>query len=560
MDAKLRAAAIRRFGDGVFLPTSNAGLAALERRFPDTWHRVVQRYTPATRFRPGTTLRTALRSRLNLSAMPGDHRDRKRIERPRRLGAHADRVAGGVLLARIDEERLQELVDELVADGVYAEPAARAASLVRRLALAWASELGVEPRVADHPQRSGPRRGHRRRRKVTQPSEAAVLLANSDPETARFIALVAGGGLREQEALQLKTGDLRPGRQVRVRASTRSGCERDVVLAAWAAETLAALGPPIGNDAGFIFGHRLDPTRPRLTFGPRLRQLLPDAAATSESLRRLCQATQRAAGLPRELVRGSWDPAWSVGAPPWWQAYVAHQASWRVLVHPPVHPGQSLRVPRRSQGTHPLEPDRGALKIADRLLLPACVAADASPPPIPAPAPARQIGRSATVVDWPERRGERTTQPRHEAQAPQTASPAGTGPASARGQRQQDVAIGRSLDKSLRDGQDDLDRRLQSLERATRAGAGERNQILGELRRLDRPRPVSRPAGGAGPFLAGAAAGGLLTLLAHRPELLERLDLDPATVANIAAELEAGQEPLGSLQDAMKYAFAGPAE
>lgn len=200
-------------------PTSNRGLEALERTRPADWYTFVWAHTPSGQFSRDTMLTECLGTTLFEAAMPRHAGDRKRIERPRRLGARLDRQAGDLRLASLDEERLAVLLDDLVDAGLFAEPARRTVSLVRGLARSWGEAMRIEARVDERPGGGGPRVGARRKRPVPTPHQVATTLHAMDPDLACFVALVIGGRLLESEARRL--GPSATGRRARGRRRCR---------------------------------------------------------------------------------------------------------------------------------------------------------------------------------------------------------------------------------------------------------------------------------------------------------------------------------------------------
>ncbi len=524
----------RQYGDGVFSPSSNRGLAKLEKKHPHDWDEIVWRETPPGSFSPTTTLDEALVSDLFVAAMPRHSDDRKRIERYRRLAGHLQEHGEGITFSELDESGLSSLLRRLVDAGLYAEPAQRAVSIVRRLALAWARALGVEPQVEDRPRGGGRRIGARRGRPVPPPLEVAELLQRGDHEVAQLVALVVGGGLLEQEALAVRVGDLGEGGLVLVCDHQAERVVREVQLPAWTTGLLPTTRDRATRAAsGFLFPHRLDPQRHRLSFGPKLRRLSqPNRPVTASGLRRLHQAVLGAAGLPRELVRGSWRAR--SGRRPWWEGYVRLQRDWTTLVHPPVRLPEHLRVPRRSGATQALEADLGSRRRATRLNLPAAVH-----PQAPVPAQAAPLPRA------PNPRRGRAKEPGH---GSGNESHARTGP------RAQSTTAVPSPPRRKRLGVPPpepeppaaitaLDSRLRSLEAGEKKARQERKTILDAVRQSARSGP-SQHGNPAVPFFAGAATGVGLAVLLQHPELLQRLPLDPKRLAQVADELAREAEGL----------------
>ena len=545
-----RRALLRRYGDGVFSPISNRGLAKMERQRPAIWNELVWQYTRRRQWGLDTALGEALSSTLFNAAMPRHPGDRKRMERPRRLGRHLYEGHGGLLFRETDDAVLEGLVKDLVRKGLYAESARRAVSIVRGLALAWAAAMGIEARVTAHPSRGGRRVGARRPRPVNSPREVACLLGSARADLVLFVALVVGGTLREQEALAARAGDLQSDGVLLVRDPKDGLLRRRVVLAGWAQEVFATLDPFRRLARGApLFPHRLDPERTRLTFGPRLRGLSgPDGAFTSSSLHRLGQAVLRAAGMPRELVRGTWSLETAASRnPPWWEAYARLQHDWRILVHPPVRLAERPRLPRRSSATDPLDPDAGPVRAASVPLLPASVHPSAPAPSAPAartsmqiaPGGLRSAARPPSLVGAGRRElPSQSARPSAPARKPTPQGRPRTGSAA----RAAEIDVDR------------LERRLRGLESAKATAGVERKQILDEVRRLN--RAVRSDSGGSGvPFVAGAATGVGLTLLLQRPDLLQRLGLDRGKLEELVREMSGEQETAAELPGEISYPY-----
>ncbi len=545
----------RQFGDGAFCPASNRGLAKLRRRLGTEWTEVVWSATPHRTFAPTTTLTQALNSDLFKSAMPRHPDDAKRIERERRLGAHL--VADGAVgeLGEVDEAALSSLLSRLVETGMYADPARRAVSIARRLAVDWAHALGVEPRVDDAPRGGGRRLGKRRARPVPSLVEVAELVQRADRETVQFIALVLGAGLREQQALGVRVGDLRADGLLQLRDPHEGFVVGELQLPSWTVGLLPT-SPALSSfpSGAFLFPHRLDAQRHRLSFGERLRGLSrPGQPMTSSALRRLNQAVLRAARLPRELVRGSWmAEGRGRGRPPWWGAYARLQQAWTVLVHPPVQLPDRLRVPRRSRAAGALDPDIGAGRASTRSPLPAAVHPGAPPPARPPSAsPGAGIPQQSPVGQPGIRSARRH---RGRAEGP-TLNPSKAPPPARRGR----LALA-PVEAETSPPNPGLDRRLNALEVGERKAGAERRAILDEVRRLSRSQPPPRGSG-ATPFVAGAVSGAALTLLLQRPKLLRQAQLDPtrlnAVMNEVSRELEGLPEPAPS-EAPMMFSYIDP--
>ena len=506
--------------------------------------------------------------------MPRHAGDRKRVERPRRLAKRLMPLVTGTPLARADEAYLLALFDDLVEEGMAAESASRAVSLVRRLAIHWAEDLGIEPLVDPDISRRGASRrrsGGRRPRPTPTPTAVAELIGRASPPLACFVALVAGGALSEQEALAVRTSDLARLPALPIR-EVDGGHKRDAALAGWASAILEANAHHLGRPGSpFAFPHRLDPARPRLSFNRSLRAA---GGPTSSGLRRIGQLVQRSGGLPREAVRGSWRAVdYGRGRPPWWQSYTRLQGAWAVLVHPPVALPQSMKLPRRTGAKNALEPDIGAGLRASTVSVPAAAAIDAAPPrprfdcleagtPGGAPPDRTRASTGATPRSAPDHHSSGAPDParRANAPAPRFAVRRRRGqafldePATSDKDPELESLLGRldHLEPEL----ESLLGRLDHLERSDQRREQAVASLKREVRRLPSQRTVARGSDG-GAFLAGAATGAALTLLLSRPDLLQHLGIDEDDVRRLLSTQEEAEEP-PVLEAPMYSYFAGP--
>ena len=508
--------------EGVFSPVSNVGLAALERRYPHRWHWLVADKTPKAVFTSRSTLAEVIKTNLFRQAQPLSAEDRKRVERPRRLGAHILAVGEAVHFRALDEETLASLHASLEARGLSDESARRAITIVRQLAVDWADARGTRPLLERRGPRGGSTKGsaNRERRRSPTLTDVAGLLQRARPDLACYVALVVGAGLRRSEALRVELSDLASLPELTVRCPNDGSPARRVRIAEWAVGVLRANQASLGRlGSPFAFPHRLDPARTRLDFGARLRK----AGVTSEGLRRLGCLVLRRAGLPRELVRASWAPYAYAGRPPWWSRYCLLQESWTALIHPPVSLPEDLTLPPRTSARGPLEPDIGTRAVGAAAIIPLGARTDAPGPPgqlfrfdsdvePPAAEPGsrtaegglRQLEawspRGASRRGSAARRGLRGRLARaasaDEGQATRGGGAAGSGASSRAVQTSQDLAeMVRTLERKV----DELTERLSD--------SGRELQSLRSQMRSQRTRVVVRGPQPVEMFLAGAATG-----------------------------------------------------
>ncbi len=189
---------------------------------------------------------------------------------------------------------------------------------------------------------------------------------------------------------------------------------------------------------------------------------------------------------------------------------------------------EHLRVPRRSGATQALEADLGSRRRPTRLNLPAAVH-----PQAPVPAQAAPLPRAPAIPRrGPEKEpGHGSRNEIHARTAPRAQSTTSV-PSPVRRKR---LGVP-SPEPEPAAAITALNSRLSSLEAGEKKARQERKTILDEVRQSAKSEPSQR-GNPAVPFFAGAATGiGLAVLLKH-PELLQRLQLDPKRLAQVADEL-----------------------
>ena len=361
------ATAVEAFGAGVVDPRSMRGLSRLRRSYPDHWHLIVWRLTRLTEPGPPSTVSDVLLSRcFTDQGMPRRADDFGRLKRYRASARRLVERVGGTRIHRVDDAFLERKGRQWVngPDALAAETARRDLALLRRLAVRWAWACGQQPIVRENP--SGPRRrqGTRAPRSTPGPDEVGAVLEVLDSTHLVGAAFAGGAGLGESEILGLRVRDLDLRRRMvtvrtgRTRGRPGSRVLRREPIAAWACAILGAELTWIdGADPDqLIFPNRRAPTRPRsdLNRGFAVASRRTDDSAppvTLGSLRRLWQAVMRQGGVPRAALRQSYSLRWAKRGskrPPWLEDQRRILDAWTHLLAPPVLPGQSLSVPRKS--------------------------------------------------------------------------------------------------------------------------------------------------------------------------------------------------------------------
>ena len=241
------------------------------------------------------------------------------VERERRLGRAVAAVAGDWSPSQtadiLGELRALLLVGSARTAGLSRSDASRALTMVRRAANRWRAGQGM-PEL--------PRTKPTDERAPARPPALTILLVvlgrlielAAPPERAR-IALVLGCGLTPGQVRRLRGNDLRshtisiaeanqfgllPGVAlafVRVRRAKR---ERWIPIPPWATALLLDTALGRGREALILGGPSLEATLRRL--GPKV----PGAEGINAmAIRRTWQRIALDAGLPREIVRGTWS-------------------------------------------------------------------------------------------------------------------------------------------------------------------------------------------------------------------------------------------------------------
>ena len=348
--------------------TSLVGLAALKRRYPQDWHRVVQGAASGV---PTATLLAWLVQGRTEDLFPKHAADKTFA--PRRNAARMMVAClDDVRIAEIDERTLHRLAcrfAERQACG-SAHRIRRDASLLRRWVRQAQCSIGMTPRVRS--------RWRRVPLGVALPSNRSTLCLADVAEALRacrrldiraMIGLAVGGRLSTQEMESLSWKDVETDRcAVVVRSGDRRGTPRrlagrTVVLPAWTWGLLMAWRESAPSSA-WVFPHPRDPRRHRTRSDGRLRTLgrrLGRDDLSLAALRVFGQSVARGAGMCRAGVRGSVSNQASsdprvVRKVEDEQARLAE--AWRLLRSPPAVP---RAFPRRApSGCAPCEPELAA--------------------------------------------------------------------------------------------------------------------------------------------------------------------------------------------------------
>jgi len=401
-------AAVRDLGPGVASAAEIAGVAALRRLRPRTWHQDLKRLSSAPPRTKSATVAEVLSSRINVGAFPRHADDFSRIKRPRACARRVVELVGGLPIQKLNSERrLKQLHLDLVSHGAAASTANRTVALARKVVRAWCRHVGAAPRLHPRRRRENRRIGRRAGRPVPGPQQIGELLAALPDHHRVALALAAGAGLIESEILGLRFEDLKPSDHavvvatggIRGRAGQR--CFRYEYVAGWAWELLlATFEPSIRRGiSGPIFRHRSDPRRSRSSFGPLIRKVSIETfgrgapVVTLGAARRLWQRVQIDAGLPSAQSRQSWSldeipRGDSVGLPAWAAEAEEVASQWRELCTPPVDLRERrLSVPRRKpKGCGRLTPELSPRSRGATTELPdSCRARPLEPPSPPTP-------------------------------------------------------------------------------------------------------------------------------------------------------------------------------
>ena len=120
--------ASEKFGPGVASAASTEGLHALRAAYPETWHRLVYRWTPKLRSDRRVKLDELLASRFCGRAMPRHAGDYERVCRYRRAARRLVERFKSRGLAWFTDQWLEAYREELVAEGCAASTASRTVS------------------------------------------------------------------------------------------------------------------------------------------------------------------------------------------------------------------------------------------------------------------------------------------------------------------------------------------------------------------------------------------------------------------------------------------------
>jgi len=375
--------------------TSNVGLRPLQRLHPDDWHLVLQAGPTPLTPTPTTTLAKWMRSGAGGYLLP-DASASRGLRKLRGVAAWVQAAVGRTTLEEWDDEELEVWREEhaaAVGKVRSGELIGRDCSLLRRVVWDGQQAAGMKPLVARSAPATNERLGRKLVRSVTLTELVSALLKALArlPRAMLMVALVAGCGLLEIEALRLRAEDIDLARgRVRVAGGPVRGRpglvgERWVSMPRWVIDILWHALPGLATMApdALLFPCRDDPTRPRSSFGRAIRQAAEHAGLTPHpkigmriysltALRRLAQALLRESGAPRALVRGTVPRPADRAEARRQEATVerasrALAANWITLVHPPRVPHR-LHLPRKApKGVGPLEPEvtrrpRGTMK------------------------------------------------------------------------------------------------------------------------------------------------------------------------------------------------------
>lgn len=359
---------------------SNEGLRPLRRDFPEDWHRLLAAGLPEVSLGESLTVEAWLRTGGGGLLVPRTASDQW-VRRARGVAQWVVRAVGRTRIVEWDEDGLLDWERDYqgwaLGRGRSSELVGRDVSLFRRAIWEGQRALGMRPRVRHKaPGRCKRRGGDPVPRPVTPPTAVARMLEalRSNGRAQLMIALLAGCGLWEGEALALRAGDLDlAGQRVHIHSGAVRGkpgqvADRWVSLPEWVWNLLWVALPGLSSMPmeSLLFPCRTDPTRPRSSFRRTLLAAAKRAGLEPHeragwalygptALRRLGQAVLRNNGAPRMLVRGT-VVSGSKGRGARRERPVERKSreiasAWRVLVHPPTGRGWRLRVPRRAQRT-----------------------------------------------------------------------------------------------------------------------------------------------------------------------------------------------------------------
>ena len=363
--------------------TSIEGLAPLMRRFPKTWHEIIESQSWGD-VDTTTTLREYLREGGGGLLIPTSARDTS--VKKKRCGAR--RVAdllGDLVIGDLSEEDLLEARRHYEAErGRGASSGLVSADMrVLRQAVYRAQTTLGSLRVKQSWGGPRPASGNKAKSRLTPtPPEVRQLLDASDAVLCMAIALIVGCGLLPGELLALRVKDVNISENTihvhhrGVRGWGQVRARRIVRVPGWAWQLVLRAHPRLARmpkDA-LLFGSPRDSGKPWTSLGRAIRRAAVraglqargarDTRWTPIGLRLLYQEVARKLKLPRALVRGTVVAGMahrsSLVDPDLWLRQSDRLAqTWTWLLRPPgYHEGERHHVPRRSPSkVRPGEPE-----------------------------------------------------------------------------------------------------------------------------------------------------------------------------------------------------------
>ena len=309
-------------------PLSVRGLRRLQRDHAD-WAVLVARSLPEP---PSFTADLTVMAALSAGVLDWDALQRfgqHTFRRHRQAASHAvEAVSAKLKLSEITDDALQITRGKLEHQGLAPESITRAITILRKLARAWAAEVGREPRVTSRPTHASPQAAKPVSRPLWTPQQVSQLLAALRDRGVRVaVALAVGCGLQPGEVLHVAQVDVDLRKHLlAVHGADRSKPPRLMVLAPWCEDVIKDhvahwTGPP----SPWLLPSPRDAHRPRGDVGgalqtaqravPRLDTMPP---VTLRTLRRTWVSVALHGGLPDEVARGTWKLHMNGALPPWW--------------------------------------------------------------------------------------------------------------------------------------------------------------------------------------------------------------------------------------------------
>ena len=363
--------------------TSIEGLAPLMRRFPKTWHEIIESQSWGD-VAAKISLREYLHDGGGGLLIPTSARDTS-VKKKRCGARRVAELLGDLVIGELSEEDLLEARRYYEAErGRGASSGLNSADMrVLRQAVHRAQTTLGDLRVQKSWGGPRPASGIKAKSRPTPtPSEVRRLLEASDAVLCMAIALIVGCGLLLGELLALRVKDVNISENTidvhhrGVRGWGQARAQRIVRVPDWAWQLILRAHPRLAQmpkDA-LLFGSPRDSSRPWTGLGRAIRRAAVraglqvrgarDTRWTPLGLRLLYQEVARKLKLPRALVRGTVVAGMAhrssvVDAELWLRQSDRLAQTWTWLLRPPgYHEGERHHVPRRAPGkVQPGEPE-----------------------------------------------------------------------------------------------------------------------------------------------------------------------------------------------------------